>query len=157
MRYLPTKNSPVQTVSNTNNRKTGCGGHGFVEAKRALLKQVMVLLRPNARSELRVLNNNYLLRNNNIQQQQQQQSFISWRHRVSFETTRILKELSFFPQILGGSARLDNSSLSSHSQLSRPLLSRHYIFMERWPTKPNKSRHNRYHDHRMDTSYVDVK
>ena len=143
----------MQTISNTNNQRSHSGTHGFTEAKQALLRKVMVLLRPNAQRRLKVHNNNYLLRNNNIQQQ----SFRAWRHRVSFETTRLLTERSFFPQILGGSARLDNSSLSSHSQLSRPLLSRHYIFMERWPTKPNKSRHNRYHDHRMDTSYVDVK
>ena len=63
----PTKNSPVQTVSDTNNRKTQSGTHGFTEAKRALLTKVMVLLRPNAQRRLKVLNNNYLLRNNNIQ------------------------------------------------------------------------------------------
>jgi hypothetical protein len=151
LRYLPTKNSPVQTVSHTNNRTTQSGAHGFAKAKRPLLTKVMVLLRPNAMGRLKVHNNNYLLRNNNIQ------SLSSWRDCVCFETTRILKELSFFPQILGGNSWLDNSLLSTHSQLSRPLLSRHYIFMERWPTKPNKSGHNRYHDHRMDTSYVDVK
>ena len=70
LRYLPTKNSPVQTLSNTNNKSNQSGGHGFTEAKRALLKKVMVLLRPDAIRRLNVHNNNYLLRNNNIQQQQ---------------------------------------------------------------------------------------
>ena len=76
----------MQTVAGTNNRTSHSGTHGFTEAKRALLTKVMVLLRPNAMGGLKVHNNNYLLRNNNIQQ-----SLIPWRHRVSFETTRILR------------------------------------------------------------------
>jgi hypothetical protein len=48
-------------------RPSSSGGHGFTEAKQALLKKVMVLLGPNAIGRLNNLNNNYLLRNNNIQ------------------------------------------------------------------------------------------